>query len=241
VFSLSAESQKLVQRFTVILKDVVNGAPTAYDDLVALLDDSSDTLQKNYKHLPSYLQKLIKTLPAKFSGNLGPEILATAAAAAGGADGGTTSAGKSRLRIPSLKEIVTKPGAVVGLLRAIMNFLKLRWPAFLGTNVLLSLGLFGTFSSSQLYIWQPLTGDTVLLFVLWYCHKRGRETRLAKEKFDSDGKPIADGDRFEELSSDDDGYEIEGESSRQGPHRADASSSSAGPSSATEALRRHVK
>ena len=85
------------------------------------------------------------------------------------------------------------------------------------------------------------SGTIVLLFVLWYCHKRGRETRLAKEKFDSDGKPIADGDRFEELSSDDDGYEREGESSRHGARRADASSSSAGPSSASEALRRHGK
>jgi hypothetical protein len=146
-FSLSAESQNLVQKFTVILKDLVNGVPTAYDDLVTLLDESSETLQKNYKHLPSYLQKLIKTLPAKVSGNLGPEILATAAAAAGGADGGKTAKpGKSAMRIPSLKELVTKPGAVVGILKAIMNFLKLRWPAFLGTNVLLSLGLFGKLS-----------------------------------------------------------------------------------------------
>lgn len=141
-FSLSKESQVLVQKFTVILKDIVNGVPTAYDDLVKLLDESSDVLQKNYKHLPSYLQKLIKTLPAKMSSTLGPEILATAAVAAEGANH-SKHGGRSGLRIPSLKDLVTKPGAVVGILKAIMNFLKLRWPAFLGTNVLFSLGLFG--------------------------------------------------------------------------------------------------
>ena len=27
-----------------------------------------------------------------------------------------------------------------------------------------------------------LTGSTVLLFVFWYCHKRGREVRLEKER-----------------------------------------------------------
>merc|ERR1711939_346319 len=64
-------------------------------------------------------------------------------------------------------------GAVVSMLKAIMNALKLRWPAFMGTNVLLSLGLF------------------VLLFVFWYCHKRGREVRLEREaKVDSEGRII---------------------------------------------------
>lgn len=33
------------------------------------------------------------------------------------------------------------------MLRAIMNFLKLRFPAFLGMNVLYSLALFGTLAS----------------------------------------------------------------------------------------------
>lgn len=53
-------------------------------------------------------------------------------------------AGKAglRVRVPSLKDLVTKPGAVIGMLKAIMNFLKLRFPAFLGMNVLYSLALF---------------------------------------------------------------------------------------------------
>jgi hypothetical protein len=171
-FSISAESQVLVQKFTLVLKDLINGVPTAYDDLTHLLDDSQGTLAKSYDHLPSFLQKLIQQLPEKMKGSLGPEILAVAAEAQalGGGKGG--SKGKVG-NMMALKDMVTKPGAVVGLLKTIMNFLKLRFPAFMGTNVLLSLGLF------------------VLLFVFWYCHKRGREVRLEKEnRVDSQGRII---------------------------------------------------
>jgi hypothetical protein len=146
-FSLSKESQVLVQKFTLVLKDLVNGVPTAYDDLVALIDNANDTLSKNYDHLPSYLKKLIKTLPSKLTGNMAPELLAVAAEAQGlgaaAATGGFSAAAKSMLTPSTLKNLVTKPGAVAGMLRAVMNALKLRWPAFMGTNVLFSLGLFG--------------------------------------------------------------------------------------------------
>jgi hypothetical protein len=83
---------------------------------------------------------------------LAPELLAVAAeaqalsggtASAAGTGGGFAGAAKSFLKPNSLKDLVTKPGAVVSMLKAIMNALKLRWPAFMGTNVLLSLGLFG--------------------------------------------------------------------------------------------------
>lgn len=129
-------------------------------------------MQKNYSTLPGFLQKLITQLPDKLTKNLAPELLAVMAesAAMGEKTAGATSFGaaaKSFLKPTSLKDLVTKPGAVVSLLKAIMNALKLRWPAFMGTNVLLSLALF------------------VLLFVFWYCHKRGREVRLEKE-----GKPV---------------------------------------------------
>jgi hypothetical protein len=143
----------------------VNGVPTAYDDLTHLLDNSQETLEKSYDHLPSFLQKLITQLPTKLTGSLAPELLAVAteaqalhggeAAAAGGA--GFGAAAKSFLTPNSLKDLVTKPGAVVSMLKAIMNALKLRWPAFMGTNVLLSLGLFGTFFSSELNICGSLT------------------------------------------------------------------------------------
>lgn len=155
-FSLSKESQQLVQDFTVVLKDLINGVPTAYDDLTHLLDDKSGTLSKSYESLPSFLKKLITQLPEKVKSNLAPELLAVASEAAalngkaGGLAGATsfTGAAKSFLTPTSLKDLVTKPGAIVSMLKAIMNALKLRWPAFMGTNVLLSLGLFGRFPSS---------------------------------------------------------------------------------------------
>lgn len=150
-FSMSKESQQLVQQFTVILKDLINGVPTAYDDLTHLLDDKQGTLSKSYDSLPNFLKKLIAQLPDKMKSNLAPELLAVASEAAAlngkgaGAAGATTFSGaaKSFLKPTSLKDLVTKPGAIVSMLKAIMNALKLRWPAFMGTNVLLSLGLFG--------------------------------------------------------------------------------------------------
>jgi len=190
VFSLSTESQKLVQEFTVILKDLINGVPTAYDDLTHLLDNSQGTLSKQYEKLPSFLQKLITTLPDKLTKNIAPELLAVAAeaqafnsAGAGASSAGLKGAAKSFLKPSSLKDLVTKPGAVVSMLKAIMNALKLRWPAFMGTNVLLSLGLF------------------VLLFVFWYCHKRGREVRLERERNEK-GEPIDSNGRVIELDDD---------------------------------------
>jgi hypothetical protein len=157
-FSLSNESQELVQKFTVVLKDLVNGAPTAYDDLVNLLEDSQGTLAKSYDHLPSFLQKLITQLPNKLTSTLAPELLAVAAEAQAFsgmgaaqastvASGGLKGAAMNFLKPTSLKDLVTKPGAVAGMLKTIMNALKLRWPAFMGTNVLLSLGLFGKLPS----------------------------------------------------------------------------------------------
>jgi len=156
-FSLSAESQNLVKQFTVVLKDIVNGVPTAYDDLVTLLNDSQGTLARSYEHMPSYLKKLITTLPNKLTSTLAPELLAVATeaqmhlnggvpvegAARADSSGGLKGAAKGLIGSVGLKELVTKPGAVVKLLKAIMNALKLRWPAFMGTNVLLSLALFG--------------------------------------------------------------------------------------------------
>jgi hypothetical protein len=147
-FSISKESQELVQKFTVILKDLVNGVPTAYDDLVHLLEDSQNTLSKTYEHLPKFLKKLITQLPDKMTSHLAPELLAVAAEAQGlnaasASSGGLSGAAKNFFKVSSLKDLVAKPGAVVSLLKAILNALKLRWPAFMGTNVLLSLALFG--------------------------------------------------------------------------------------------------
>jgi len=157
-FSISKESQQLVQKFTLVLKDLVNGVPTAYDDLVHLLDDSQTTLSKSYEQLPGFLQKMIKSLPTKLTSTLAPEMLAVAAESQGLGKPGPYKGGglgaaakKAGIKVPDLKDLVTKPGAVVGLLRAIMNVLKLRWPAFIGTNVLWSLALFSMSFSHALF------------------------------------------------------------------------------------------
>ena len=133
----------------MVLKDLVNGVPTAYGDLESLLTNSEGQLQKSYSHMPSWLQKLVEQLPSKMTKGLGPEMLAAAAEKHGVnakyanmAAHGAEKAGL-KVRVPSLKDLVTKPGAIAGLLKAIMNFLKLRFPAFLGMNVLYSLALFG--------------------------------------------------------------------------------------------------
>lgn len=187
-FALSADSNELVRKFTLVLKDLVNGVPTAVNDLTSLLDDRDGVLSKNYEKLPSSLKKLVTQLPDKLSESLAPEILAAAAGAQGisaeeAKKGGIKGAAKRMLIPKNLKELVTKPGAVVSMLKGIMNALKLRWPAFMGTNVIWSLALF------------------LLLFVLWYCHKRGREVRLDKEGKEKVG--VVDGrDRVEELPDD---------------------------------------
>lgn len=145
-----------MQKFTLVLKDLVNGVPTAYDDLVHLLESSQTQLQKKYTDLPPWLQKFVRSLPKKFTTTMAPELLATAAGAQGMSDkqaGGMKSAAKQAgLRMPSLQDMVTKPGAVIGILKSIMNFLKMRWPAFMGTSALWSIGLFGTWLPGFLHL-----------------------------------------------------------------------------------------
>jgi hypothetical protein len=174
VFSFSKESAELLDKFKLVLKDLVNGVPTAYNDLEKLLTDSETQLKKMYGNLPPFLQNLVKSLPAKMSAGLVPELLAASSekpgfdakmAGAGGSTGTEKKKRSKRSQIPSLKSLVSAQGAVATMLRTILNFLKLRFPMFItGTNVLMSLAVF------------------LLLFVFWYCHKRGRETRLEGER-----------------------------------------------------------
>ncbi|KAF2086646.1 hypothetical protein K490DRAFT_11261, partial [Saccharata proteae CBS 121410] len=171
VFSFSKESQELLEKFKLVLKDLINGVPTAYDDLEKLLTNSENQLNKMFGSMPPFLQTLVRQLPAKMTAALGPEILAAAAEkpgveTSGGLKPETAQARtkSKKSRIPSLKKLVSIDGGVAAMLRSILNFLKLRFPAVMtGTNVLMSLAVF------------------VLLFVFWYCHKRGKETRLEKE------------------------------------------------------------
>ena len=171
VFSISDETQELLQKFNQVFKDLINGVPTAYGDLESLLTNGDKQLQKTYNSLPSFLQKLIQQLPGTFTKGLAPTMMAAAAErgeksginmqAAGKAAG---LAKKMGFKTPALKDLVSKPGAIAGMVRSIMAFLRARFPAFMGMNVLWSLALF------------------ILLFVFWYCYKRGREERLERER-----------------------------------------------------------
>ncbi|KAI1196752.1 hypothetical protein F5X97DRAFT_304256 [Nemania serpens] len=184
--SLSSESAAMARRFTQVLKDLTNGVPTAYDDLIALLEDRDGLLARNYEKLPSGLKRLVAQLPEKLTTSLAPELLAAAAEAQGlhasqkagmmkEEGGGFKAAAKGYLSPASLRDLVTKPGAVAGLLKGIVNALKTRFPAFVGTNVLWSLAVF------------------LLLSMLWYCYKRGREVRLEREAAEGE-KGDVDGD-----------------------------------------------
>ncbi|KAL1897523.1 hypothetical protein Cpir12675_002311 [Ceratocystis pirilliformis] len=172
-FSMSAESAALVHKFSLVLQDLLNGVPTAVDDIKALVEDRDGTLARSYDRLPSPLKKLVASMPAKVTDKLGPEVAVAAAKSQGvaleaveGAAGELVvkEAAKKIFTSLSLTELVTNPAIIVDMLKAIMGALKTRWPAFIGTNAVLSVALF------------------LLLSVLWYCHKRGREVRLEKEE-----------------------------------------------------------
>ncbi|KAB8279723.1 hypothetical protein BDV30DRAFT_5563 [Aspergillus minisclerotigenes] len=171
VFSVSDEMQELLRKFKLIFKDLINGVPTAYHDLEMLLTNGNTQLQGAYSKLPGPIQKLIEKLPERWTETLAPEMIAVASerAAKSGVNidnigKAAAAANKMGIKVPSLKELVGKPAAIVGMLRSIMAFLRARFPAVLGMNVLWSLAL------------------SILLFVLWYCHKRGREVRLENER-----------------------------------------------------------
>lgn len=170
VFSISEETKDLLERFNQILKDLMNGVPTAYRDLESLLTNGDKQLQKTYSSLPSFLQKLVEKLPEVMTKGLAPEMMAAAAERASAYGVNLEKSGKAAgkaakfMKTPSLKDLVGKPGAITSMLRSIMEFLKTRFPAFAGINVLWSLALF------------------LLLIVFWYCYKRGKEVRLEKER-----------------------------------------------------------
>lgn len=149
VFSFSADSQKLLEEFKLVLKDIVNGVPTAYDDLVQLLTNSESQLQKIFADLPPWLQTLVKSLPTKMKSFMGPEALATTAAAAAaekpdvGMQSSASGTKGKKGQLPSLKKMISQRGSIAATLQTILQFLKFRFPSFmLGTNVLLSLSIF---------------------------------------------------------------------------------------------------
>lgn len=139
----SKDSSDLLQNFTQIFKDLVNGVPTAYDDLTRLIEDRDGSIGKLFDKLPSSLKKLVTQLPEKLTSTLAPEILAAAAESQGikAVEGGMKGTAKRILLSQNLADLVKKPGAIVGMLRAIVEVLKTRWPAFIGMNVIWSVAL----------------------------------------------------------------------------------------------------
>ena len=150
VFSISDETQVLLQQFNQIFKDLVNGVPTAYNDLELLLKNGDRQLQKTYNSLPMFLQQLIERLPNTMTKGFAPEIMAAAAERAEKSGLSAENVGKAAaaakkmgLKTPGLKDLIGKPGAIAGMMRSVMTYLRARFPAFLGMNVLWSLALFG--------------------------------------------------------------------------------------------------
>lgn len=187
--SLTPDISSVAHRFTLIVKDLAAGVPTAYGDLVRLIEDRDNLLDKTFAKLPSSLQKLVMQLPEKVTANIAPDVLAAAAKAQGvevAAEGGLKEAAMSLLTVRGLQEMVTKPGALAGMLRSIVEALKLRFPAFMGTNLLWSVAIFREFTPRRRFF-HVLMHSTVLLFVLWYCHKRGKEERLKKDEAGTEG------------------------------------------------------
>lgn len=166
VFSFSAESQKYYDRFTQVLKDTLNGAPTAYEDMDKLMKDAGPTLEKHFNSMPPFVQTLVKSLPAKLGATLGPELMAAASEKPGNdlkarmestnkSDAGVASAEaseskegqKKKRRIPGLKSLTSSNGVVASILRNIVNFLQVRFPFLVSTtNVVMSLAVFSKYS-----------------------------------------------------------------------------------------------
>ncbi|THX68274.1 hypothetical protein D6D05_09480 [Aureobasidium pullulans] len=184
VFSFSDQSQKIYGEFTLILKDIVNGAPTAWEDLEGFIKENEKHLEGMFKNMPPFVQTLVKSLPAKFASSMGPEIMAmagdkpgndlkqrmdAASKASSSASAGVQNLNldvkkKQKRKVPGLKDLASQKGTVTSMLTNIVNFLKVRFPAFVtGTNVVMSLSVF------------------ILLFVFWYCHKRGKEVRMLRD------------------------------------------------------------
>ena len=169
VFAFSAETQKIYERFAQCLKDIINGGPTAYEDMDKLMKEAGPKLEAQFKNMPPFVQMLVKSLPMRLGSTLGPELMAAAsekpgadmksrlaaASQPGAADSGINLASttatekaedgtvKKKRRIPGLKSLVGEKSAVATMLRSCMNFLQTRFPFLVSTtNVAMSLAVF---------------------------------------------------------------------------------------------------
>jgi len=181
VVGISHETQHLLENFTVVLKDVVNGGPEAYHDLDKLLTERGEQLDSLFGSMPPFLQTLVKALPVKMYGAMAPQVAAAMSSEGKEASATevasdeeaevtvSTSSEKDTKKkkhgvVPSVQSLIKEQGTVAAMLRSILNFLQARFPLFVtGSNVLMSVAVF------------------ILLFVFWYCHKRGKQVRLSKK------------------------------------------------------------
>ena len=173
VFAFSAETQKIYERFAQCLKDIINGAPTAYEDMDKLMKEAGPKLEAQFKSMPPFVQTLVKSLPMRLGSTLGPELMAAAsekpgadmksrlaaASQPGAADSGINLASKTttekaedgtvkkKRRIPGLKSLVGEKSAVATMLRSCVSFLQTRFPFLVSTtNVAMSLAVFSKLS-----------------------------------------------------------------------------------------------
>lgn len=146
VFAISKESQKFFDRFVQVLKDVVNGVPTAYEDMEKLMKEAGPTIEKQWNAMPPFVQTLVKALPAKLSASLAPGLLAAAGEKPSVADTqkkGSAKKSKRRFKIPGMKSLVKKQGLAAGILRNIVIFFETRFPFLISTtNIAMSLSVF---------------------------------------------------------------------------------------------------
>ena len=84
VFAFSAETQNIYNRFALVLKDIINGAPTAYEDMDKLMKEAGPKLEKQFQSMPPFVQTLVKSLPMRLGSSLGPELMAAASEKPGG-------------------------------------------------------------------------------------------------------------------------------------------------------------
>lgn len=131
-----------------------------------LFREAGPKLEQQFKSMPPFVRTLVKSLPAKFGSTLGPEILAVASEKPGAdldmagrpttADSGINipvdedvqgkDKEKKKRRIPGLRSLLSKEGAVASMLRNVVNFLQTRFPFLASTtNVAMSLAVFSKF------------------------------------------------------------------------------------------------
>ena len=116
------------------------------------MKEAGPSLEAKFKAMPPFVQTLVKSLPAKLSTMVPPSVVAPELlggkgndakkreeAGAGGADKGK----KKKRTVPGLRKLISQEGAVAGILRNVVNFIKVRFPFLASTtNVVMSLAVF---------------------------------------------------------------------------------------------------